>query len=382
VTAKILVVDDTPMNVKMLADILTFKGYQVVTAAGGVEGLAKVTAENPDLVLLDVMMPDLDGYAVCRAIRANPATAILPVVMVTALDPAQERVKGLDAGADDFLAKPINQPELLARVRSLLRIKQFHDQVQKQACELAEWNRTLEQRIADGVRDIEQMGQLKRFLSPQIAELVVSGNSGSAAEDLLKSHRREITVVFLDLRGFTAFTETADPEEVMNVLHEYHREMGRLIMEHNGTIQHFAGDGIMICFNDPMTIESPAKEAVSMALRMQADFAVLAQAWKKRGYELHMGIGIAQGYATMGTIGFEGRRDYSAIGSVCNLASRLCGDARAGQILVSQKVLGFVEDMANVEAVGELSLKGFHKPVPAFNVTGLKQVEGEPDEQA
>lgn len=380
-TAKVLVVDDTPMNVKMLADILSFKGYQVVTAGGGNEGLAKVESEKPDLVLLDVMMPDLDGYSVCRAIRANPNTAILPVVMVTALDPVEERVKGLEAGADDFLSKPVNQPELLARVRSLLRIKEFHDRVQVQARELADWNRTLEQRVAEGVREIEQMGRLKRFLSPQIADLIVSGTLDSTTEDLLKSHRREITVVFLDLRGFTAFTETADPEEVMEVLHEYHAEMGRLIMEHNGTIQHFAGDGIMVCFNDPMTIDSPAKEAVSMAIRMQANFALLAQAWKKRGYDLQMGIGIAQGYATMGTIGFEGRRDYSAIGSVCNLASRLCGDATAGQILVSQKIFGFVENLVRAEAVGELRLKGFHKPVPAFNVTGLKQAERSADEQ-
>jgi len=374
-SAKVLVVDDVAMNVKILADVLTFKGYQVVTAAGGNEGLAKVASEQPDLVLLDVMMPDLDGYAVCKAIRANRETAILPVVMVTALDPALERVKGLEAGADDFLSKPINQPELLARVRSLLRIKQFHDQVQAQARELANWNRTLEQRVAEGVRQIEQMGRLKRFLSPQIAELIVSGNVsgtlGSSAEDPLKSHRREITVVFLDLRGFTAFTETADPEEVMGVLHEYHKEMGRLIMAHNGTIEHFAGDGIMIFFNDPVVIENPAGEAVNMAIEMQTDFAVLAQAWKKRGYDLHMGIGIAQGYATLGTIGFEGRRDYGAIGSVCNLASRLCGDAKAGQILVAQKVFGFVDGMVTAEPVGELSLKGFHKPVPAFNVTGL-----------
>jgi len=367
-TAKVLVVDDTPMNVKMLADVLTFKGYQVVTAAGGNEGLAKVESEKPDLVLLDVMMPDLDGYAVCRAIRAKPETAILPVVMVTALDPAQERVKGLEAGADDFLSKPINQPELLARVRSLLRIKEFHDQVQAQARELANWNRTLEQRVADGVCQIEQMGRLKRFLSPQIADLIVSG----ATDDPLKSHRREITVVFLDLRGFAAFTETGDPEEVMGVLHEYHAEMGRLIMAHNGTIEHFAGDGIMIFFNDPVAIENPAKEAVGMAIRMQADFSGLSQGWKKRGYDLHLGIGIAQGYATLGTIGFEGRRDYGAIGSVCNLASRLCSEAKAGQILVSQKVFGFVEELVATEPVGELSLKGFHKPVPAFNVTGLK----------
>ena len=367
-SAKVLVVDDNPMNVKMLADILTFKGYQVVTAAGGNEGLAKIALEIPDLVLLDVMMPDLDGYSVCRAIRAKPETAILPVVMVTALDPAQERVKGLEAGADDFLSKPINQPELLARVRSLLRIKEFHDQVQAQAHELANWNRTLELRVAEGVRQIEHMGQLKRFLSPQIAELIVN----SATDDPLKSHRREITVVFLDLRGFTAFTETADPEEVMGVLQQYHNQMGRLIMAHNGTIEHFAGDGIMIVFNDPVVIDNPAWEAVSMAIEMQADFTDLSQKWKRHGYELHMGIGIAQGYATLGIIGFEGRYDYNAIGVVCNLASRLCGEAKPGQILVSQKVSSFVEDLVRAEPVGELSLKGFHKPVPAFNVTGLK----------
>jgi len=368
VSAKVLVVDDMPMNVKMLADILGFKGYQVVTAAGGNEALAKVELEKPDLVLLDVMMPDLDGYAVCRAIRANAKTAILPVVMVTALDPAQERVKGLEAGADDFLSKPINQPELLARVRSLLRIKAFHDQVQAQAQELADWNRTLEQRVADGVRQLEQMGRLKRFLSPQIADLIVGG----AGDDPLKSHRREITVAFLDLRGFTAFIETADPEEVMGVLHEYHAEMGRLIIEHNGTIEHFAGDGIMIFFNDPVLIENPAEQAVRMAIRMQTGMGALSQDWKKRGYELHMGIGIAQGYATLGMIGFEGRRDYGAIGPVTNLASRLCSEAKAGQILVAQKVFGLIEELVTAEPVGELSVKGFHKPVPAFNVTGLK----------
>jgi len=368
VSAKVLVVDDMPMNVKMLADILGFKGYQVVTAAGGNEALAKVELEKPDLVLLDVMMPDLDGYAVCRAIRANAKTAILPVVMVTALDPAQERVKGLEAGADDFLSKPINQPELLARVRSLLRIKAFHDQVQAQAQELADWNRTLEQRVADGVRQLDLMGRLKRFLSPQIADLIVGG----AGDDPLKSHRREITVAFLDLRGFTAFIETADPEEVMGVLREYHAEMGRLIIEHNGTIEHFAGDGIMIFFNDPVLIENPAEQAVRMAIRMQSSMEALSQGWKKRGDDLHMGIGIAQGYATLGMIGFEGRRDYGAIGPVTNLASRLCSEAKAGQILVAQKVFGLIEELVTAEPVGELSVKGFHKPVPAFNVTGLK----------
>ncbi|MBK5104924.1 MAG: response regulator, partial [Burkholderiales bacterium] len=320
---------------------------------------------------LDVMMPDLDGYAVCRTIRAKPETAMLPVVMVTALDPVRERVKGLEAGADDFLSKPISQPELLARVRSLLRIKEFYERVQAQSRELVDWNRTLEQRVADGVREIEQMRRLKRFLSPQIADLIVSRTLGSG-DDPLKSHRREITVVFLDLRGYTAFTETADPEEVMAVLREYHTEMGSLIMAHNGTVEHFSGDGIMIFFNDPVEIENPAGVAVKMAVRMQAAFAGLAQAWRERGFDLHMGIGIAQGYATLGTIGFEGRRDYGAIGSVCNLANRLCGNARASQILVSQEVFAAVDGLVTAEAVGELSLKGFHKPVPAFNVTGLE----------
>ncbi len=373
-SAKVLIVDDTPMNVKMLADILRFKGYQVVTAAGGREGLAMVESEAPDIVLLDVMMPELDGYAVCRAIRTNPATAILPVVMVTALDPAQERVKGLEAGADDFLSKPINQPELLARVRSLLRIKVFHDQIQTQSRELADWNHTLERRVADGVREIEQMGRLKRFVSPQIADLIVSGNLGSS-DDLLKSHRREITVVFLDLRGFTEFTEAVGADEVMGVLNDYHREMGRLIMAHDGTIEHFAGDGIMIFFNDPVVIENPARQAVNMAIRMQTEFAGLRQAWHKRGVDLHMGIGIAQGYATLGTIGFEGRRDYGAIGSVCSLASRLCDSAKAGQILVTQQVLSFVDGVVGAQALGELSLKGFHRPVSAFNVSGLEQLQ-------
>lgn len=370
-SAKVLVVDDTAMNVKMLADILSFKGYQVVTAAGGKEALTKLESEKPDLVLLDVMMPDLDGYAVCRAIREMPEHAVLPVIMVTALDPGKERVKGIDAGADDFLTKPINQPELLARVRSLLRVKAYHDQIQQQAQELAQWNQTLEKRVADGVRELEQMGRLKRFLSPQIADLILNGNQTDGSEDPLKSHRREITVVFLDLRGFTAFTETADPEEVMGVLSEYHQAMGRLVMAHNGTIEHFAGDGIMIFFNDPVVIDNPAQKAVAMAVQMQADFAALAQSWHKRGYDLHMGVGIAQGYATMGTIGFEGRRDYGAIGPVCNLSSRLCSAAQAGQILVSQKVFASVESLVQSQALGEITLKGFHKPMAVFNVTGM-----------
>jgi adenylate cyclase len=367
--AKILVVDDTARNVKLLADLLTVKGYCVVTAASGQEALAKIDAEPPDLVLLDVVMPEMSGYEVCEKLRANDATAMLPVIMVTALDPAVERVKGIDAGADDFLSKPINQAELLARVKSLLRIKELHDIVQTQARELADWNKTLAQRVQQQMEQLERMERLKRFFSPQLAELIVSGG----ADDPLKTHRCELTVVFLDLRGFTAFAETAEPEEVMGVLHEYHAAMGQLILEYEATLEHFAGDGMMIFFNDPVPVANPAERAIRMTLAMRERVAWLSAKWRKLGHDLGFGVGIAQGYATIGAIGFEGRWEYGAIGSVPNLAARLCGEAKPGEILIAQRMLARVEDMAECEAVGELTLKGFHRPVPAYRVVGVKR---------
>jgi len=362
--AKILVVDDVPQNVKLLADLLTVKGYRAVTAASGAEALKLVQSERPDLVLLDIMMPGMSGYEVCRTLRADPATEVLPIVMVTSLDPTEERVKGIEAGADDFLTKPINQGELLARVRSLLRVKKYHDTVIAQAQELAELNRTLEQRVQDQVGQLERLGRLKRFFSPQLAELIVAGG----ADDPLKSHRREVVVVFLDLRGFTAFAEVSEPEEVMGVLAEYHAAMGKLILAHEGTLERFTGDGMMIFFNDPVVVPDPTERAVRMALAMREHVSGLVDGWKKRGYRLDLGIGIAKGYATIGTIGFEGRYDYGAIGTVTNLAARLCGEAKPGQILTNQKTLGDVESLVEVEPVGELTLKGISQPIPAFNI--------------
>ena len=358
---KILVVDDTPVNVKLLGDLLTVKGYTVITAASGKEALEKVEGERPDLVLLDVMMPGMTGYEVCRRLRDNAATAMLPVVMVTALDPGQERVKGIEAGADDFLTKPINQPELLARVRSLLRVKALHD-------ELTELNRTLEARVVAQVAELERLGRLKRFFSPQLAEAIVSGG----AEDPLKSHRREITVVFLDLRGFTAFAESNEPEEVMAVLREFHAEMGQIILAHEGTLERFTGDGMMIFFNDPVVVENPSARAVHMAADMRARVSALAARWRKLGYDLDFGVGIAQGYATLGAIGFEGRWDYGAIGSVTNLAARLCGEAKPGQILIHRRVYAAVEDLVEATPVGELALKGFSRPIPTYDVVALR----------
>jgi adenylate cyclase len=365
---KILIVDDTAHNVKMLADLLAAKGYAIVTAASGQEGLEKVEAEQPDLVLLDVMMPGMDGYEVCRRIRANPEYGILPVVMVTALDPARERIKGLDAGADDFLTKPVNMAELIARVRSLLRIKDLYTTVQTQAAELADLNANLEQRVQAQVTQLERLGRLKRFFSPQLAELIISGG----AEDPLMSHRREITVVFVDLRGFTAFAETSPPEEVMDVLHEYHGELGRVIVESEGTLEHFAGDGLMVFFNDPVEVRDHRERAVRLALAMRGRVEALVPQWRERGYDLHFGVGLAQGAATLGAIGFEGRWDYGAIGPVSNLAARLSSEAKAGQILVSRTLLSAVDRIVTAEPVGELVLKGFAKPVSAFNVLGLR----------
>src|SRR5262252_9183706 len=365
---KILVVDDTPRNVKLLADLLTIKGYEVVTAISGREALGQVETERPDLVLLDVVMPEMSGYEVCRKIREIPETAMLPVVMVTALDPTQERVKGIEAGADDFLTKPINQPELLARVRSLLRIKELYDTVQAQAAELADWNKTLQQRVEEQVSQLERLGRLKRFFSPQLADLIVAGG----AEDPLKTHRREVTVIFLDLRGFTAFAETAEPEEVMGVLREYHTAMGKLILEHEGTLERFTGDGMMIFFNDPVPVVNPAERAIRMAVSMRERVESMVVGWQKRGYDLALGVGIAQGYATIGAIGFEGRWDYGAIGTVTNLAARLCGEAKGGQILVHQRVAAQIEELVEAESLGPLPLRGLLRPVPVFGITGLR----------
>jgi class 3 adenylate cyclase/putative methionine-R-sulfoxide reductase with GAF domain len=215
---------------------------------------------------------------------------------------------------------------------------------------------------------VEQLSRLKRFFSPQLAELIVAGGT----QDPLQTHRREITVVFLDLRGFTSFAEQVEPEEVMAVLRDYHAEMGRLIIEHEGTLERFTGDGMMIFFNDPVPLPNPAERALQMALAMRERVQELSRRWRRRGYDLALGIGIAQGYATIGAIGFEGRWDYGAIGTVTNLAARLCGEAKGSQILVSLRVAGEVEDTIEVEEVGPLVLKGFHKPVSAFSVLGLK----------
>jgi class 3 adenylate cyclase len=370
--ARILVADDNPDNLEIFRARLAAHGYEILTANDGEAALAIAEGQKPDLILLDVMMPKLDGIEVCRHLKADASVPFMPIIMATAKAGSQDIVAGLEAGADEYLTKPVDQPALVARVKSMLRIKALHDQVQEQAAqleaqavELAHWNEKLQRRVADQVEQLERLSRLKRFVSPQLAELIVAGN----AQDPLVSHRREVTVVFLDLRGFTRFAETSEPEEVMAVLRDYHAAMGRLIQAYEGTLERFTGDGLMVFFNDPVVVPNPTERAVRMALAMRDAAEALGRHWQRRGIELGLGMGIAQGYATIGTIGFEDRVDYGAIGTVTNLAARLCAEARAGQILVSQRVLCDTEDLVVAEPVGELALKGFANPVP---VTAIK----------
>jgi DNA-binding response OmpR family regulator len=364
----VLVVDDQAPNRKLLADLLATRGYAVETAESGEEALTKIESVRPDLVLLDIVMPGLSGYDVCRRIRADPATGVLPVVMVTALDPAQERIKGLEAGADDFLTKPINTPELLARVKSLLRIKTFHDTVQTQACELAGLNASLETRVQEQLGELQRLAQLKRFFPPHLAERIVAGD----VDDPLATHRREIAVVILDLRGFTAFADASEPEEVMSLLRRNHQVMGQLIQAHGGTLEQFSGGSMLVIFNDPVISEDPAGHAVRMALEMQVRFDELMNTWRRRGHEISLGIGIAYGYATIGAIGDEARVGYGAIGRVTNLAARLSAEAPAGQILVSASVYELVESLVDAEEAAQVNLSGFARPGPAYRIGGLK----------
>ncbi len=361
--ARILVVDDVPQNRRLLEAVLSPLGHVVVGAGSGREALDLIAAQPPDLVLLDIVMPEMDGYEVCRILRADPSTQMLPIVMLTSSGD-QDKVRSIEAGADDFIARPLDHQELVARVKSLLRIKQYHDTITAQAEELAELNRTLESRVQAQVHELDRLGRLRRFLSPQLADLIVSGDDDA----LLDSHRREITVVFCDLRGFTAFSEAAEPEEVMAVLGRFHAELGQLIFQFGGTLERFAGDGLMIFFNDPFPCPDPPLQAVRMAMAMQERVAELATGWHKRGHDLALGIGIAVGYATLGRIGFEGRFDYGAVGSVVNLAARLCGEALGGQILLAASAFAAVESSVSAEPQPPMTLKGFQRPMAVYLV--------------
>ena len=369
----ILVVDDIADNREIVAARLQSHGYEVAEAEDGETALAMAAKTQPDLILLDVMMPRLDGIEVVKRLKADASLPFIPVILLTSKSDVRDVVSGLEAGADDYLTKPIDHAALVARVKAMLRLKALQDRISEQAAELAELNRTLATRVAEQVAEIERMSRLKRFLSPPIVEAVLASPHG---EGLLDSHRAEITVLFTDLRGFTSFAETAEPEDVMRLLREYHAIVGVRVNRHNGTLERFAGDGIMVFFNDPLPCADHCAAAVALAYELVEDLGRLLSAWNKRGADLGVGVGIAAGYATLGTVGFEERLDYAAIGTVTNLAARLCEQAAHGQVLVSGRVAGVVNDQWPMDFIGDLSLKGFHKPAPVYElrVKGAKRV--------
>jgi len=363
-----LVVDDSAVNRKLLGHLLVGLGIDVLEAVDGAAALSTLRDARGaavDVVLLDVEMPELDGYQTLAAIKSDESLRHLPVIMVSGVDEVGSVVRCIEMGATDYLTKPYDSALLRARVNASLGAKRLRDLEVAYAARLAALHETVER----------QKQELTRFLSPQVAALI----SSPEGEQLLAGHRRQITVAFADLRGFTAFAQQAEPEELLGLLSEYHEMMGRAIVEHGGTLEHFAGDGMMVFFNDPVVQADHVERAVRMAVAMRERFEGMASGWRKRGFDLQLGIGVASGYATLGRIGFEGRYDYGAIGNVVILASRLSGEARGGQILLARRAQAAIEELVETESAGELHLKGFDRPEPAANVVALRDAPPRPD---
>ncbi len=374
----ILVVDDDAANRDVLGRRLQRLGYGVVEARDGVEALERMAVGGVDLVLLDVMMPRLDGFAVLERHHADPAIRDIPVIMISALDDMASVVRCIEAGAEDYLTKPFDPVLLKARIGACMEKKRLRDnerallaRVEAQADELRDWNRQLEQRVSSQVQEVERLSLMRRFLPPQLADVITSGGI-----ELLKSHRREVAVLFCDLRAFTPFAERAEPEDVMAVIAELHSAVGPLVFAHGGTLAQFLGDGMMVIFNDPVPCDEPAHRAVALALAMRDAAEVLSQSWRDRGHELQLGVGVAAGYATCGQVGFEGRYEYAAIGTVTNLASRICSEAKGGQVLISQRVHNMLGAAVHAEHLGDLEFKGIAQPVPTYLAHRLNSVAG------
>lgn len=360
VPATVLVVDDDPLNRSMLSMSLGREGHEVVEAGNGLEAIT-VLAERPvDLVLTDIEMPEMDGYGLLEHRAADERLRAIPFIVISGVEEMDSIIACIKLGAEDYLHKPFDPVLLHARLGACLEKKRMTD-------ELRDLNSHLAERVDEKVREVERLNTLRRFVTPQLAEAIASGG-----DSILDSHRREITVLFCDLRGFTGFAETAEPEEVMAVLREFHHAVGPMIFEHDGTIAQFTGDGMLVFFNDPVECDEPAWQAVQLAIAMRDRTAVLSEQWHRRGHELTLGIGIAVGFATCGEIGFDGRTEYTAIGTVVNLAARICGVAEGGQILVTNRVHGVVEERVEANSFGDMDFKGLSRPVPVFGIAALR----------
>lgn len=348
---RVLVVDDTPANVRLLEAVLRPRGFDVVVATSGPEALEAIASAAPDVVLLDVHMPGMNGYEVCRRTRESTTASALPIIMLTA-SLSEERTLALEAGADDFLVRPFDQAELLARVRSLVRIKTYHDQLERQAAELVALNESLTTRVEDQVQELQRLDRLRRFLAPHLAEMVLD------AGDVLEPHRREIAVVLCELRGFDAISMSSEPEEAVDALEGFHDILGELVARYEATVGYFAGDGVMMFFNDPLPCPDPVMRAVRLAGDLRDAMQEYAADWRRRGRDLDVASAVTLGYATLGTIGFDGRYDYSAVGTVVNQAAALCNAAADGEILLSQRALAVVEDDVIAAPGAEIVLRG------------------------
>ena len=361
---RVLVVDDTAFNRRLLVRLLTSIGHDTKEATNGREALDLLRGPDTgsvDVVLLDIVMPEMDGYETLEALKADPDLRDLPVIVISGVDELESVVRCIQMGAVDYLPKTVAPEILRARIESSMAQKRLHDLERE----------TLEQQRRLVATIDRQRSELSRFLSPQVAALV----SSEDGEAMLAGHRREITAMFCDLRNFTSFSEAAEPEEVLGFLRSYHGVMGPLIVAHEGTLEHFAGDGFMTFFNDPIPQADHAARAVGLAVAMRDHFAALAAEWRKRGYVLEIGIGIATGYATLGRIGFEGRYDYGAVGHGIILAARLSSEAAPGEILIDHRTFAAAETVVDAATAGERQLKGFSRPVPVYAVAGMKMEE-------
>lgn len=365
--SKILVVDDDWDVGATSCDLMQMNGYNVSYAASATAALDYLKENDVDLVISDVRMPGIDGFEFCQHARALWANEFVPIILLTGNESEFEMVKGLDSGADDFIVKPPLPAELFAKIRALLRLRSLQLKNQEQAELLSQWNRDLESRVQDQVSELHRLERFKRYFSPRVAELIV----GAEFEAQIGTHRREITSLFVDLRGFTAFAESTTPDEVMSVLNEFYATVGGIAMSHNATVGSLSGDGMMFFFNDPVEIPNHRLEAVRVAIEIRGKVRELTEKWKKQGYRLGFGIGLAEGQATIGGIGFNAYWTYTVVGSTVNLAARLCAEARDGEILVSDRFRVSVQGCIEVEPCGIRSFKGFSDGIVVFNVTNV-----------